>query len=119
LKKIVIVDDDSDSNSLLEAFLQDNYEVVSYESATKALEELSKLSPNLIILDISLPDMNGVDLLKELRKQELFKKTPIIALTGYSLIGDEEKYLEEGFDDYISKPIQDFDKFIEKIGSLT
>ncbi len=60
---------------------------------------------DVIILDIQLPDMNGIDICKELRKLDKYKKTPILAVTSFAMKGDKERILDAGFNDYIAKPI--------------
>ena len=63
--------------------------------------------PDLILLDISLPGMDGTEVLDWIRKQDDLKETPVIALTAHAMAGDREKYISAGFNDYVTKPIVD------------
>jgi len=71
----------------------------------RAFEQIKKEPPDIIILDIQLPRMSGIDIYRELKKIEKFKTIPIIAVTALAMKGDKERILEAGFDAYISKPI--------------
>jgi len=70
------------------------------------LELVKSGNPNLVILDIQLPEISGIDICTELRKIEKFKKIPIIAVTSFAMKGDRERILSAGFNEYISKPIK-------------
>jgi CheY-like chemotaxis protein len=63
--------------------------------------------PDLVLLDISLPGMDGNEILARIRADEGLRRLPVIALTAHAMAGDREKYLTAGFDDYITKPIVD------------
>ena len=63
--------------------------------------------PDLVLLDISLPGMDGAEVLQWVRSQESLSSLPVIALTAHAMSGDREKYLEMGFDEYVTKPIVD------------
>ena len=110
MKRIAVVEDNPDNLLLVEAILAGEYEIISFENGQEALEGLAGQDVDLILLDISLPGMDGVQVLHELRKMDAFKQTPILALTAHAMVGHREKYLEEGFDDYYSKPIVDMDE---------
>jgi len=64
------------------------------------------LSPDIVLMDIQMPLMNGLDAVKEIRSESDFENTPIIALTALAMHGDEERCLEAGASDYMSKPIR-------------
>jgi len=72
--------------------------------------------PDLIILDIQLPELDGVEICKQLRKIEKFKNVPMIAVTSFAMKGDKERILNAGFNEYISKPIR-VQKFRELVKS--
>ena len=116
--KILVVEDNADNLAVLEAFLEDDYNLVNADDGKKALEMAVVEKPDLILMDISLPEMDGTAVLAEIRKIEEIKNTPIIALTAHAMIGDKEKYLALGFEAYVSKPIIDDEKLIELIESL-
>ncbi len=71
----------------------------------EALDIATKERPDLIIMDIQLPKMSGLEVTERLRQIPAFKHTPIIALTAYAMKGDKEKFIEAGCDAYLSKPI--------------
>src|SRR5689334_2896927 len=118
MKKIGIIDDDGDSNLFLLALLDDKYHVEAYEEWEKGLNALEKEPPELIFLDISMPGATGTEVLKTIRENPHLKGVSVIALTGYALPEDREKYLKLGFDEYLAKPITDikfFYNLIEKV----
>ena len=94
-----------------------NIEISTATRGKEGLELIKSLNPDIIILDIQLPDMNGTEICRELRKIESFEITPIIAVTSFAMKGDKERILESGFDYYVSKPliIKDFKDLIQEI----
>jgi CheY-like chemotaxis protein len=104
---IAVVEDNADNRLLLQAILEGLYDVVEYENGTDALTGLSASLPDLVLLDISLPGMDGNEILSRIRKNDALKRLPVIALTAHAMSGDREKYLAAGFNDYITKPIVD------------
>lgn len=108
LKPIIsVVEDNPDNRLLLRALLEPRYEIVEYEDGVLALEKMPDNLPQLVLMDISLPHMSGVEVLNKMREHEELKSIPVIAVTAHAMSGDREKYLEYGFDDYLSKPIWD------------
>ncbi|MCH7818138.1 MAG: response regulator [Candidatus Marinimicrobia bacterium] len=118
MKKIAVVEDNPDNRLLICAILEDYYEINEYETGLEAIKGLKKEVPSLILLDISLPGMDGPEVLKLLKEEELTKDVPVIAITAYAMAGDREKYLKLGFDDYITKPIIDEDLILKSIKNL-
>jgi len=104
---IGIVEDNADNRLLLDALLGDEHQLDHYEDGAAALVGLPRRVPDLVLLDISLPGMDGVAVLRALREIPAFAQRPIIALTAHAMTGDRERFLEQGFDDYIRKPIVD------------
>lgn len=103
--KILLVDDEQDIVEFLEYNLkQEGFEVISAYDGIQAIEKLSE-EPDLIILDILMPKMNGYEACSEIRKRSEFKNTPVIFLTAKSSEVDEVKGLNLGADDFIQKPI--------------
>jgi len=107
MKSIAVVEDNADNRLLLRAFLADAYDIVEYETGMAALEAFPSVKPDLILLDVSLPGMDGLAVLSQIRRDEHLKKVPVIALTAHAMHGDRERFLKAGFDDYVSKPIVD------------
>lgn len=105
-KKILIVDDNQDSRELAVKVLKNRgYQMIEASDGEEALEKALAEKPDLILMDISIPKINGYEVTRRLKSQADFKATPIIALTAHAMKGDKEKALESGCDGYISKPI--------------
>lgn len=104
--KILYVEDHLESALLVRTLLKGKCEVFFTETYEETIDFLKDNQVDLILLDINLPGKkDGVDLVKDLRKDEKYKNMPIIALTAYALAGDRERLLEAGCDEYISKPM--------------
>jgi two-component system, cell cycle response regulator DivK len=104
---IAVVEDNADNRLLLSAILGDRYRIVEYDNGPEALEGLARSLPDLVLLDISLPGMDGNEILTEIRRDGRMRHLPIIALTAHAMAGDRERFLDAGFNDYITKPIVD------------
>ncbi|MGB7211985.1 MAG: response regulator [Gemmatimonadales bacterium] len=107
LPRIVVVEDNPDNRLLLQALLADRYVVDEYESGPAALAGCAARPPSVILLDISLPGMDGGEVLRRLRADETLRSIPVIALTAHAMSGDRERFLGMGFDGYVAKPIID------------
>ena len=105
MKKIALVEDNADNRLLVQVVLADSYDVTSYENGQDALDGISTEMPDLVLLDISLPKMDGNEVLRRIRADDAMRKLPVIALTAHAMAGDREKYLAAGFDGYVTKPI--------------
>lgn len=104
-EKILIVDDDVDSLKLIGLMLKRNgYEVVAADTGTNALAKADTESPDLIILDVMMPDMSGLEVCRRLRANANTVDIPIIMFTAKTLIDDKVKGFEAGADDYLTKP---------------
>lgn len=104
-EKILVVDDDVDSLKLIGLMLQRHgYEVVAAHTGTQALTKAETEQPNLIILDVMMPDMSGYDVCKRLRATPSTQSIPIIMFTAKTLIDDKVAGFEAGADDYLTKP---------------
>lgn len=113
--KIAVVEDNPDNRMLVQALLEDTYDIVEYETGVEAVNGLGDDIPDLILLDISLPEMDGTEVLAWIRQQDSLKDLPVIALTAHAMAGDREKYLAAGFNDYVTKPIVDEDVLFQAI----
>jgi len=102
---VLIVEDNPDNMMTIKALLSDRCEVAEAEDGVTGIEMAKKYHPNLILMDIALPGVNGIDALNELRKDDQLKDIPVIAVSANAMKGDREDFLAHGFDDYISKPI--------------
>lgn len=108
-QKIAVVEDNPDNRMLVQALLEDRYDISEYETGVEAVEGLPGNIPDLVLLDISLPEMDGTEVLAWIRAQPELKDIPVIALTAHAMAGDRDKYLAAGFNDYVTKPIVDED----------
>jgi two-component system cell cycle response regulator DivK len=113
--KIAVVEDNPDNRLLVNAILEDMYEISEYETGVEAVEGLTEDPPDLVLLDISLPEMDGTEVLAWIRQQPRFRALPVIALTAHAMAGDREKYLAAGFNEYVTKPILDEDVLLQAI----
>lgn len=104
---LAVVEDNADNRLLLAAILGDRYDIVEYANGPDALEAFARSLPDLVLLDISLPGMDGTEILRQIRRDGRMRHLPVIALTAHAMAGDREKYLDAGFNDYITKPIVD------------
>jgi two-component system, cell cycle response regulator DivK len=103
---ILYVEDNSDNRMLIRRILgAEGYTVHEAESANNALEVLKTLRPDLILMDINMPEMDGYTLTARIRSMPSMGMVPIVALTANVMKGDRERSLEAGCDGYIQKPI--------------
>jgi two-component system cell cycle response regulator len=113
--KILIVDDETDIVNTVQYRLKScKYEVITASNGQEGLEKATKEKPDLILLDINMPIMNGHEMLERLRSQPDLKSTPVIMLTAYSDRTDVSKAAELGISNYVTKPF-DFADLTEKI----
>jgi CheY-like chemotaxis protein len=105
--RVLVVEDNDRNRRLVKVVLKARgYEVIEAITAEDAITKLnSKHRIDLILMDIQLPEMDGLELTQNIRKNPDTKDIPIIALTAYAMKGDKERFLAAGCDDYISKPI--------------
>ena len=104
--KILVVEDNDRNRRLLKILLEaKEYEVMEAATGEEALKCLSNQKPDLILMDIQLPNMDGLELIRKIKSQAETEDIPIVAITAYAMKGDRERILEAGCDEYISKPI--------------
>ena len=115
MKTIAVVEDNPDNRLLVRVILEPFYIIVEYETGFAALEGLRRQKPDLVLLDVSLPGMDGTEVLRQIRADNSLRQLPVIALTAHAMAGDRQKYVATGFDDYISKPIVDENTLLEAI----
>lgn len=116
-KKIMIVEDNELNMKLFDDLLgAHGYETIKTRDGTKVLDLAREHKPDLIVMDIQLPEVSGLDVTKWLKADSDLKKIPVIAVTAFAMKGDEEKIREGGCEDYVSKPISiiDFMKVVQK-----
>jgi two-component system cell cycle response regulator DivK len=114
-KTILYVEDNPENRLLIRRVLTaEGFEVVEAEDAQQAFQVVETLHPDLILMDINLPEIDGYSLTAKLRQKPHLRKVPIIALTANVMRGDRERTLEAGCDGYIQKPI-DVDQICQVI----
>ena len=104
-----IVEDNAANRLLLGAILAERYELRQFETGPDALGAFREAPPHVVLLDISLPGMDGLEVLAWMRADDRLRAVPVVALTAHAMDGDRERLLSSGFDEYIPKPIVDFD----------
>ena len=105
-RRILIVEDNRDNMTLIvDVLFSLDYEVIQATDGEKGIELAQSERPDLILMDLSLPRMDGWTATRHIKAQDTLKAIPIIALTAHAMVGDRERALEAGCDDYISKPI--------------
>ncbi len=106
-KKIIIIEDNIESQLILKVYLRDFYTVDIADNALTGIDLLRKNNYDLLLLDINLPGrVSGEDVLKEIRNDSILKDLPVIVITAYALKGDRERFLSQGANDYLSKPVE-------------
>jgi len=118
-KRILIVDDDARNIFALSATLKArSFECLSCTSAKEALELLKTNEPvDAVLIDMMMPEMDGYEAIPLIKKIPARKDTPVISVTAQAMVGDREKCLQAGADDYISKPV-DVDKLLNLLSTL-
>ena len=119
MQRTVLLIEDNEQNRYLATFLleKNGYKVISAVDGSSGLELASKVLPDIILLDIQLPSMDGYTVAGALRKMESVRHTPIIAVTSYAMVGDREKALAAGCTGYIEKPI-DPETFVAEVQKI-
>jgi two-component system, cell cycle response regulator DivK len=113
---ILIVDDNAANLKLARVLLEgDGYEVRTAADAEEALKLLDTFLPRLILMDIQLPGMDGLELTRRLKSERTTRQIVVVALTAYAMKGDEARVLAAGCDGYVSKPI-DLDGLLRLVG---
>ena len=111
-----MVIEDNEANLYLMRFILENngFDVIEARTGLQGVEVANKEKPDLILMDIQLPDIDGLEATKRIGASETDDAIPIVAVTSYAMAGDREKALAAGCTDYIEKPI-DPERFVEKI----
>jgi len=116
--KVLLVDDDESNREMLTRRLQNRgYDVVTAIDGQDALERASAESPSLILMDVSLPVIDGLTATRQLKSSPALRDIPVIALTAHASLEDRDRAREAGCDDYDTKPI-DFSRLEQKMESL-
>lgn len=116
LKRILVVDDNPSNLRLFELLLRNDYAVETAHNAQEALESVGRCRPDLVLMDIQLPGVDGLALTRLLRNDDRNRQIRIVALTAYAMVEDRDRAFAVGCDGFISKPIdtRTFSSTIEK-----
>lgn len=106
MKTILVADDDPVGRELIREILESQgYQVVEAGDGASALSAIQAVLPDLVLLDIQMPILDGFGVIQALRREHRFQSLPVFALTAFAMRGDREKALASGFNDYVAKPI--------------
>ena len=115
--KVLIVEDNELNMKLFDDLLSAHgYQTFKTRDGSRVLELAQQHKPNLILMDIQLPEVSGLEVTRWLKKEDTLKHIPVVAVTAFAMKGDEEKIRQSGCEDYISKPISitEFIKVVQK-----
>lgn len=115
--KILIIEDNDQNMYMLTYLLEDQYTILQAFNGIDGIELALKEVPDVILLDIQLPGMDGYAIARELRRHPALKDVPVIAVTSYAMLGDKERIMRAGATGYIEKPI-DPDTFVSQMNSF-
>jgi two-component system cell cycle response regulator DivK len=116
-KRILVVEDVAFNRDLIVQLLEDNYEVLTAEDGEEGIRLAERERPDAILMDLSLPGLDGWEATRRIKANPALKHIPVIALSAHAMLGDEEKARRSGCDDYLSKPL-DEDALFQKLAKL-
>jgi two-component system cell cycle response regulator DivK len=107
MKKILVVEDVELNRDLIVQLLEDTYDVLTAADGAEGIQLAAREHPDLILMDLSLPVIDGWEATRRIRAQAASRDIPIIALSAHAMLGDREKALQSGCDEYLSKPLDE------------
>lgn len=116
--RVAVIEDNADNRLLIDAVLGELYALEEYVTGADALAAMAVRPPALVLLDVSLPGMDGLAVLARMRAHAALRSVPVVAVTAHAMIGDRERYLVAGFDGYVAKPIVDEQVLIDVVERL-
>ena len=116
--QIAVVEDNPDNRLLLSIILGELHAITEFEHGFDALAAFATEVPAVVLLDIALPGIDGVEVLRRMRRNPALLGVPVVALTAHAMYGDRERYVAVGFDEYVSKPIEDQDALVALVERL-
>jgi CheY-like chemotaxis protein len=117
MKRILVVEDQELNRELLVQLLGESYDVRTACDGQEALDAVDKFNPDLILLDLSLPVLDGWSVARRLKSQPSTRRIPIIALTAHAMAGDRDQALKAGCDEYLTKPFRE-DQLFDLLQSI-
>jgi two-component system, cell cycle response regulator DivK len=114
-ERVLVVEDNEKNMKLFrDVLMATGYRTLEATTGWQAVELAAEHAPDLVLMDIQLPDIDGVEALSRLRANERTASIPVLAVTAQAMQGDRERFLAAGFDDYISKPVN----IVEFVGTV-
>ena len=107
MKKVLVVEDVAFNRDLLVQLLEERYHVITAEDGERGIEAALQEQPDLILMDLSLPTMDGWEATRRLKEDATLRHVPVIAVTAHAMRGDRERALSAGCEDYITKPVDE------------
>ncbi|MCK5266572.1 MAG: response regulator, partial [Spirochaetes bacterium] len=107
LSKILVAEDEPICQKLMKMILENRYKLMFVSNGKEVVEKIEAYKPDLVLMDIVMPEMNGYDAFKIIKSKKGAENLPVIAITAMAMIEEKEKILSYGFSDYLSKPIDD------------
>jgi len=104
-KRILVIDDNPSSRELVKFALEPRYDVDEATDGRDALSRIRSVLPDLVLMDIQMPEMDGYQTLHEIRADPQSASVPVVAITAFAMLEDRQKAFEAGFDGYFAKPI--------------
>jgi two-component system, cell cycle response regulator DivK len=117
MKRILVVEDVEFNRDLIVQLLEDEYEILTATNGAEGIEVAERERPDLILMDLSLPVMDGWEATRRIKAHVALQGIPIIALSAHAMKGDEDRARQSGCDDYLSKPL-DEDLLFQKLAKL-
>ena len=117
MKRILVVEDVEFNRDLIVQLLEDEYEILTATNGAEGIEVAERERPDLILMDLSLPVMDGWEATRRIKAQVALQGIPIIALSAHAMKGDEDRARQSGCDDYLSKPL-DEDLLFQKLAKF-
>jgi CheY-like chemotaxis protein len=118
MPKLLLVEDNEDNRDMLARRLQrKGYEVVTAIDGAEGVESARTEAPDLVLMDMSLPVMDGWEATRRIKSDPLTRSIPVLALTAHAMSGDQDRAIESGCDDYDTKPVE-IDRLLAKIAAL-
>jgi len=118
VKKILIIEDDPDVSMVMRDLLKvHGFDAHLFSSGEKAIEAIEDILPDIVVMDLMMPGMNGFDVCRHIRSKSSTRNIPLIAITGYDSVENRGKIFDAGIDDYLPKPF-DIKALLKKISDL-
>ena len=119
MKRILVIEDVEFNRDLIVQLLEEEYEILTATDGAEGIDVARRERPDLILMDLSLPVMDGWEATRQIKTDKEIRNIPVIALSAHAMTGDEERARQSGCDDYLSKPLDEnllFEKLAKFLG---